>query len=148
MNIRPAVKEDCAALLELVRGLAAFEKAPGAVTVSLEEMETAGFGPQPIWWAFVAETDEKIVAFALYYLRYSTWKGVRLYLEDIYVDEPYRGRGIGGLLMEKLIAEAREKKYSGLMWQVLDWNQDAIRFYQRYGATFDGEWLNVTLALP
>lgn len=147
MNIRPAVKEDCPALLELIRGLALFERDPEAVTVTLEEMEQAGFGPHPIWWAYVAEEDGNVVAFALYYLRYSTWKGTRLYLEDIYVDEAFRGRGIGHLLMEQLIAVAKEKGYSGMMWQVLDWNESAIRFYERYGATFDGEWLNVHLEL-
>lgn len=147
MHLRPAVQSDCPRLLELIRGLALFEKAPEAVTVTLAEMEDAGFGAHPIWWAYVAEEDGKVVAFALYYLRYSTWKGTRLYLEDIYVDEPYRGRGIGHLLMEQLIAVAKEKRYSGMMWQVLEWNKEAIRFYERYGAAFDGEWLNVQLEI-
>jgi len=105
VNIRVAVKEDCARLLELVTELAIYEKAPNEVTVTLKEFEDAGFGTKPVWKAYVAETDGLIVGFALYYIRYSTWKGCRLYLEDLIVTEAYRGKRIGKLLFERLITE-------------------------------------------
>ena len=82
---------------------------------------------------------------ALYYIRYSTWKGQRMYLEDIIVSEKYRSQGFGKLLMDALIAEAKEKKFNGMLWQVLDWNENAIEFYKKYNADFDGEWINVSL---
>lgn len=99
-------------MMGLVHELALFERAPEEVTVTLEHFEESGFGPTPVWWAFIAEdTDKgKILALALYYVRYSTWKGQRLYLEDLIVTEAYRGKGIGKQLFEKLIEEATEKK--------------------------------------
>lgn len=143
--IRPAAKEDCSAMMLLIRELALYENAPEQVTVSLEHFEESGFGQKPVWWAFVAEVDGKIVGMALYYIRYSTWKGQRMYLEDIIVSETYRGSGIGAALMEALIAEAKAKQFRGMLWQVLDWNEPAIRFYKKYNAHFDGEWINVSL---
>lgn len=152
ITVRRARPEDCPRLLELIHELAAFEKAPDEVTVTLEHFRESGFGEQPVWWAFVAESlppapSEEgggVVGFALYYVRYSTWKGQRMYLEDILVTESWRGKGIGKLLMDRLIAEAREKNFSGMMWQVLDWNEPAIRFYEKYGVSFDPEWVNVS----
>lgn len=132
-------------MLALVRELAVYERAPDEVTVTLAHFEESGFGPQPIWWAFVAEEADRIVGFALYYIRYSTWKGQRMYLEDILVTESYRGRGIGRLLMDALIQEARQKKLHGVSWQVLNWNEPAINFYKQYQPRFDGEWLNVAI---
>lgn len=143
--IRPAKAEDCAAMMELIRELAEYEKAPEQVTVTLEHFEQSGFGPSPVWWAFVAEVEGTIAGMALYYIRYSTWKGQRMYLEDIIVSEPYRGKGLGTKLMEALIREAKGKQFSGMLWQVLDWNEPAINFYQKYNARFDGEWINVSL---
>lgn len=143
--IRPAEREDCPQMMELVRELARFERAPEQVTVSMEHFEESGFGEKPVWWAFVGEVDGQIAGMALYYIRYSTWKGQRMYLEDIIVSEPYRGKGIGGLLMDALIAEAKTKRFCGMLWQVLDWNEPAINFYRKYGAAFDGEWVNVSL---
>ncbi len=140
--IRKAVAEDCPAMMELINALALFEKAPEQVTVSLQHFTESGFGDQPVWWAFVAELDNNIIGMALYYIRYSTWKGQRMYLEDIIVDEKARGNGIGKLLMNALIQEATNKKYSGMAWQVLDWNQDAIEFYKKFPTTFDAEWIN------
>jgi ribosomal protein S18 acetylase RimI-like enzyme len=149
MVIRPAKKEDCPQLLELVRELAAYEKAPDEVTVTLSHFEESGFGSNPVWWAWVAEMqdqtgNEKIVGFALYYIRYSTWKGQQLYLEDIIVTQEMRGKGIGKLLFEKLLEICEQKNYKGIRWQVLDWNEPAIRFYKKFeGVSFDGEWVNV-----
>ena len=146
IEIRRAVKEDCVRLLELITELAVYEKAPNEVTVSLDHFEKSGFGEQPIWWAFVAEEGGVILGFALYYIRYSTWKGQRMYLEDIIVTEEARGKGIGKLLMDRLIEEAREKKFSGIMWQVLEWNEPAINFYKKYyNANFDPEWVNCSI---
>ena len=145
ISIRKAIREDCPQLLELIKELAVFEKAPEAVTVTPEHFQMSGFGAQPVWWAFVAEENNSILGFALYYIRYSTWKGQRLYLEDIIVTEAARGKGIGTLLMDRLIEEAKEKKFSGMMWQVLDWNEPAIKFYRKYNATIEDEWLNCSL---
>jgi GNAT superfamily N-acetyltransferase len=147
IHIRPAIAEDCDAMLSLIRELAIYERAPDEVTVSMEHFCESGFGNNPVWWAWVAEVDGQIVGFALYYVRYSTWKGQRMYLEDIIVNEPWRGKGIGKLLMDKLIEVAAEKKFTGMMWQVLDWNEPAINFYKRYNAKFDGEWVNVSIEL-
>jgi L-amino acid N-acyltransferase YncA len=120
ITIRRAVKEDCPRLLELVTELAVYEKAPNEVTISLDHFSESGFGKNPVWWSFVAEANGGILGFALYYIRYSTWKGQRMYLEDIIVTQEARGKGIGKLLMDRLIEEAKEKKFSGMMWQV--WN--------------------------
>lgn len=212
--------------MDLVRELAEFEKAPNAVTVSLQEFENSGFGKKPVWWGFVAVSDnkskaiadstkmvvqdplvtqilgekspdvfgaqdddallnqgaisalgleeencltderpkafatiqpspetkaapssEQIVGFALYYIRYSTWKGERMYLEDIYVRENWRGYGVGTALMDSLLGRAKTEGFKGISWQVLDWNKDAIQFYTRYNAAFDAEWLNVSIDL-
>src|SRR5215207_6337497 len=111
--IRRAVREDCARILELVKELAEYERAPDEVTVSLEHFEQSGFGNRPVWWAFVAEVDGKVEGFALYYIRFSTWKGQRMYLEDLYVTDSMRGKGLGKLLFDKLINEAKRRKLNG-----------------------------------
>ena len=145
VTIRRAQEADCPRLLELIQELATYERAPEAVTVTLDHFTESGFGAAPVWWAFVAEEDGIILGFALYYIRYSTWKGQRMYLEDILVTSAARGRGIGSLLMDALQKEAAEKQLGGISWQVLDWNEPAIRFYEKYNTTFDPEWINVTL---
>ena len=145
-NIRIATKEDCPRLLELVKELALFEKEPQEVTVTLEEFIDAGFGKKPIWKAYVAEADGIIVGFALYYIRYSTWKGCRLYLEDLIVTEEWRGKGIGKILFDKMIEEARELGLNGMTWQVLDWNEPAIKFYEKYNSVIGTGWLNGSLS--
>ncbi len=146
VDIRYAVREDCKDLMALIRELAVYEKAEHEVTVSLEAFEEAGFGVSPVWKSFVALHEGKVIGMALYYTRYSTWKGCRLYLEDFLVTEPYRGKGVGKLLFEKVIGEASQAPYQGMSWQVLDWNEPAIRFYQRYKADFDGGWLNASIS--
>ena len=144
--IRKAEKKDCERLMELIYELAVYEKAPHEVSASLEHFEESGFGKNPVWWAFVAELDGAVEGFALYYIRYSTWKGQRMYLEDFLVNDVMRGRGIGKLLFDKLIEEAREKNFNGLVWQVLDWNEPAINFYKKYkGVEIDSGWLNCSI---
>ena len=145
INIRRAFKEDCPRLLELITELAVYEKAPDDVTVTLAHFEESGFGDKPIWWSFVAEENGAIHGFALYYIRYSTWKGQAMYLEDIIVTESMRGKKIGKLLFDRLIEEAKEKKLHRIVWQVLEWNEPAINFYKKYNADFDGEWVNCSL---
>jgi len=146
LNIRFAVAEDCSRLLELINELAVYERAPEEVTVTLEHFIDAGFGKNPVWKAFVAEVDSIVVGFALYYTRYSTWKGCRLYLEDFIVTEAFRGKGLGKILFEKVIEEAKNGNYSGMVWQVLDWNEPAINFYNKYQAQLESGWLNAALA--
>ena len=145
IDIRRAVREDCPRLLELILELAEYERAPQEVTVTLDHFVESGFGLQPVWWAFVVTVDGRVGGFALWYIRYSTWKGQRLYLEDLIVTRAMRGRGLGKLLFDRLIREMREQNYSGMVWQVLDWNEPAINFYKKYQATFDAGWINCSL---
>ena len=145
ITIRRAIKEDCPRLLELITELAIYEKAPDDVTVTLEHFTESGFGETKVWWSFVAEMDGVIQGFALYYIRYSTWKGQAMYLEDIIVTEAMRGNKIGKLLFDQLIEEAKEKKFNRIIWQVLKWNEPAINFYKKYNAEFDGEWFNCSI---
>lgn len=141
--IRKAVMADCERMLELIKELAVYEKEPEAVTVSFDHFAESGFGKNPVWFAYVAEVAGKVEGFALYYIRYSTWKGQRLYLEDLLVTEKMRGKGMGKLLFDTLIEECKAKKYSGMVWQVLDWNEPAINFYKKYpDVVFDNGWLN------
>lgn len=143
--IRKAKKEDCNRILTLINELAVYEKAPNEVTVTLEHFIESGFGKKPVWWAFVAEQEGIVQGFALYYIRYSTWKGQRMYLEDLLVTETLRGQGIGMKLFAALIEEAKEKKLNGIVWQVLDWNEPAINFYKKLNASFDNEWVNCSI---
>lgn len=146
--IRRAVKEDCPAMLKLIQELALYEKAPDEVTVDFNHFVESGFGEKPVWWAFVGEENHTLVAFGLYYIRYSTWKGQRMYLEDLIVTENWRGKGIGKKLLDRLIDEARERNFSGIGWQVLDWNEPAINFYKKYEeVNFDNEWINCSIKL-
>jgi len=152
VKLRTAIKDDCERILELITELAIYEKAPEEVTVNLNEFIEAGFGEKPVWKAFVAtdssslEEKEVIIGFALFYTRYSTWKGCRLYLEDFLVTEAYRGKGVGKLLFEKVIQEAKENNYNGMVWQVLDWNEPAIYFYNKYKAHLENGWLNASFS--
>jgi len=143
--IRKAQRADCPRILELIQELAHYERAPEEVTVTLAEMEDAGFGKKPVWEAFVAEIDGTIQGIALYYIRYSTWKGRRIYLEDLIVTENMRGQGIGKALFDQVIQEMKAGNYQGMVWQVLEWNEPAIHFYKKYQANFDAEWVNVSI---
>ncbi|BAP32804.1 diamine N-acetyltransferase [Chryseobacterium sp. StRB126] len=143
--IRKAVQEDCASMLELIKELAEYEKALHEVTVTLDEFTEDGFGNSPVWGAFVAELDGEIVGISLYYDRYSTWKGRRLYLEDLVVTEKMRGKQIGKLLFDATVEYGKSNAYSGMVFQVLNWNEPAISFYKKYSPKFDDEWLNVSI---
>jgi GNAT superfamily N-acetyltransferase len=145
IKIRQGRKDDLSRVLELIKELALFERAPHEVTNTVGRMEEDGFGPQPVYGFFVAETPDNIVGLSLYYWRYSTWKGKRLYLEDIIVTKSERGKGTGKLLFERTMQKALEEGCSGMMWQVLDWNEPAIQFYKKYGSNIAGDWLNCSL---
>lgn len=142
IHIRRATPQDMPAVFSLVKELAEYEKAPHEVIVTAEDYVRDGFGQSPLFGCFVAEKDGRIVGISLYYWRYSTWKGKRLYLEDIVVTEKMRGAGIGKLLFERTMQEAADAGCSGMMWQVLDWNEPGINFYRKYEAKLDPEWLN------
>lgn len=145
-TIRVGTKQDLPRVLELVKELALYERAPHEVTNTVERMEQDGFGPNPIYGLFVAENARGIVGISIYYWRYSTWKGKRLYLEDIIVTEKERGSGIGKLLFDKTMQHALDENCAGMIWQVLDWNEPAINFYKKYyNAKLDGEWINCSL---
>ena len=144
-HIRKGIEGDLPRTLELVKELAAYERALGEVSNTVQAMKEDGFGKNPIFGFFVAEVDQEIVGVSLYYYRYSTWKGKRLYLEDIIVTERMRGQGIGKLLFEATLHYSLNQNCTGMMWQVLDWNEPAINFYKKYSAKMDGEWVNCTL---
>jgi GNAT superfamily N-acetyltransferase len=142
ISIRKGQKADLPQVLDLIVELAIYEKAPQEVTITLEALENDGFGPQPVYGLFVAESAGRIIGIALYYLRYSTWKGRCLYLEDIVVREEWRGKGIGTLLFDEVALVAKNDGYKALVWQVLDWNEPALHFYRKYEAQLDPEWIN------
>ena len=146
ITIRKGTKADLPRVLELIKELALYEKALHEVINTVELMEKDGFGPNPIYGLFVAENEKGVVGIAIYYWRYSTWKGKRLYLEDIVVTEAERGKGIGKLLFDRTMQHALDEDCSGMMWQVLDWNEPAINFYKKYyKPKLDGEWINCSL---
>ncbi|GAB3581687.1 GNAT family N-acetyltransferase [Hymenobacter daeguensis] len=144
--LRRGVEADLPQVLGLIQELAAYEKAPDAVTNTLAAMRRDGFGPDPIFGFFVLEDDEAgIVGLALFYTAYSTWKGRMLYLEDLVVTEAGRRGGLGRLLFDAVVAEARATGAMRLKWQVLNWNEPAIAFYKKLGAHIEDEWLNGNL---
>ena len=138
-NIRKGEEGDFKAVLNLIKELALFEKAPEKVTNSVEQMKN----DQDLFELFVAETDGgEIVAMALYYFSYYTWVGKSLYLDDLYVKQEHRGNGLGQELIKLLFKVAQKENCSRVRWQVLDWNKPAIELYRKMGATLDGEWIN------
>ena len=145
MNIRIGKKEDLPRILELIRELAEYENAPKQVTITLGMLEEDGFGPDPIYGFFVAENSTGIIGMSLFYYRYSTWKGKTLFLEDIIVTLDERGKGVGQALFERTIKKAGEENCHRMSWQVLDWNEPAIKFYKKYESYFDDVWVNCDL---
>lgn len=146
INIRAGKKEDCHQVLELIRELASYEKALPEVELTAEQLMKDGFeSSPPKYQLLVADDNGEIVGCALYYRRYSTWKGSTLYLEDLVVKESYRRKGAGSALLKALMKVAGEENAARLEWQVLDWNQDAIAFYERFNTQFDEEWVNCRL---
>lgn len=142
VTIREGKRSDCPDVLQLIHELAVYEKAADQVEVTLEELTEDGFGPNAIYKLLIAESDNKIIGMALYYTKYSTWKGKCIYLEDLIVTEKYRGVGAGKLLFEELIRISANLNSGRMEWQVLDWNEPAIGFYKKYAAELDGEWFN------
>lgn len=145
IEIRKGTQADIPSALNLVKELAAYEKAPDEVEVTIAEMTEWGFGEGKQFDFYVALLDGVIVGMALYYFKYSTWKGKCLFLEDIIVTESQRGKGLGKLLFDKVVEVSKDMKVRRMEWQVLDWNSPAIEFYKKYDATLDGEWLNCKL---
>ncbi|HEU4719126.1 MAG TPA: GNAT family N-acetyltransferase [Bacteroidia bacterium] len=145
INIRPAVAADMPAVLALIKELAEYERAPEEVTVTAEDLVRDGFGECPRFHCFVAEENKKVTGIALYYISYSTWKGSCLFLEDIVVTQSERRRGIGKMLFEEVIRAAKKMNAKRMSWQVLDWNEPAIKFYEKYNPEILREWLNFRL---
>jgi len=141
MEIRPATPKDVPYIFDLIKELALYEKAPEQVTNTSENLHYDLF-EAPICEAIVAEENEEILGFALYYTSYSTWKGRCLYLEDFYVKEKCRKRGIGKLLFDEVVRIAKAKKVKRMDWQVLEWNEPGLQFYKKENATLDSEWVN------
>jgi GNAT superfamily N-acetyltransferase len=145
ITIRKGVRDDLPQVLGLIKELAAYEKAPGEVAVSVEEMERDGFGENPVFRFFVAERDGKIIGISLYYVKYSTWKGKCIFLEDIIVTEKHRKSGIGRKLFDEVVKVAKAMHVRRMEWQVLEWNEPAIKFYEKVNSNFDAEWVNCKL---
>ncbi len=142
MNIlvRECVPKDMSQVLALIKELAVFENSPNEVEITVETLIKEGFGEDPLFTCFVAEINEEIVGMALIYYRFSTWKGRTIHLEDLIVKEKMRSHGIGKALYTKVITYAYEKKVKRIEWAVLDWNEGAIRFYERSGAKVMKNW--------
>ena len=138
--IRKAVKEDMPAVLGLIKALAVFEKEPDAVEVTIEDLQHDGFGEHPYFLCFVAEVGSTIEGIALIYNRYSTWKGKAIHLEDLIVSEVMRGNGLGTALLDEVIKYAHSLGVKRVNWEVLDWNEPAIAFYEKKGAKVMREW--------
>ncbi|GET93353.1 acetyltransferase-like protein [Leishmania tarentolae] len=151
VTVRRARREDTQCMYDLIMELAIYERSPECVVVSKAEMEEEGFGERPLWSAFVAELQETndvkphVIGMALYYYRYSTWRGRMLYLEDFIVTESHRGTGVGKMLFERVLQQAKEEGCHGMVWQALDWNTSAINFYKKYKAEIDPGWVNCML---
>lgn len=140
MTIRKATPNDMPQVLDLIRELAVFEKEPDAVVITADDLVRDGFGDHPLFHCYVAEIDQRIVGIALYYYRYSTWKGKTLHLEDLIVQESYRGTGIGHQLYKEIIHQGQRDQVRRIEWAVLDWNTPAIDFYTKTGAKVLSEW--------
>lgn len=144
-KIRTGTPEDLEDTLALIQELADFEKMPDEVVNTVEMMRKDGFGEHAVFGFVVAAYEEKIVGVAIYYYRYSTWKGKRIWLDDLIVTEKMRGKGLGKLLFEETISIGKTTGCTGMMWQVLDWNEPAINFYKKYDSLIEDGWLNCNL---
>ncbi len=140
--IRKGTKEDMQSVHRLICELALYEKAPQEVTNTVSDMQRDGFGEHPVFFCLVAEQDGVIVGTAIYHLKYSTWKGKGVYLDDIVVTESERGKGIGSMLFAAVMRDAVTMNANQFHWQVLDWNEPALSFYRKYDPSFDAEWIN------
>lgn len=143
--IRQGKKTDLSQVLDLIKELATYEKAPQEVTVSVDELEADSEGEHPLFYFYVAEVEQQVVGTAIYYLKYSTWKGKCVFLEDIIVKESFRGNQIGRKLFEAVIGASRDLKAKRMEWQVLDWNEPALNFYKKFDAHVDASWVNCKL---
>jgi GNAT superfamily N-acetyltransferase len=146
ITVRKAESKDAGILFQFIEELAEFERAPHEVTNTPERIIQDGFGDKPAFTAAIAEYNGEPAGIYVWYIRYSTWKGRGLYLEDIIVSEKFRGKGIGRALMKALMEDALEADVHYMTWQVLDWNEPAIEFYGKYTPVFDGEWINVRMS--
>ncbi len=140
MNIRKATKNDMPQVLELIQELAIFEKEPDAVVVTVDDLVRDGFSENPLFQCFVAEVENEIIGMALYYYRYSTWKGKTIHLEDLIVKENKRGTSAGFALYKEIIKQGKAENVRRIEWNVLDWNTPAINFYEKSGAKVLGDW--------
>jgi len=140
--IRKGIRKDLPSVLKLIKDLADYENASDQVTITLDVLEQDGFGAHPWFWFLVAEKDSEIIGLSFYWIRYSTWKGKFLYLEDFVIKEEYRRHGIGSKLFEETIKMCKQLNLNGMIWQVLDWNSPAIDFYKKFGAEISKDWLN------
>ena len=145
IEVRKAVKEEMPAVLRLINELAKFENEPDAVELTVKDLENDGFGDRPLFECFVAEADGKIEGMALFYYRYSTWKGKTVHLEDLIVREEFRGKGLGSALYTEVIKYAAEQKVKRAEWVVLNWNKGAADFYRRSGANVLADWDTVQM---
>ena len=143
--IRRAIAEDMPGVLALIKELAVYERAPDQVIINAEDLVRDGFGDKPLFWAFVADKANEIVGLALYYFRFSTWKGKCIYLEDLVVKASERRQGIGKLLFDEMIKLSQDEGVERLMWEVLDWNEPAINFYKKYHVIMEPEWVTCKL---
>tara|TARA_B100000287_G_scaffold405297_1_gene428751 strand:- start:254 stop:742 length:489 start_codon:yes stop_codon:yes gene_type:complete len=141
-KIRKGLKKDLPSVLKLIKELANYENALEEVTITLNDLERDGFGSRPWFWFLVAENKNEIIGLSFYWIRYSTWKGKFLYLEDFIIKEEYRRSGVGSKLFEETIKISKHLGLNGMIWQVLDWNKAAINFYKKYNANISSSWLN------
>ena len=142
IKIRKGTKSDLPFVLDLIKELADYENALSEVDISLQQLEKDGFGEKSVFSFIVAEKNNTIIGMALYYIKYSTWKGKCLFLEDLIVNKKHRRSGVGQRLFEAIINTAKKTNMNRLMWQVLDWNEPAINFYKKYNAQISNTWLD------
>ena len=142
VTIRKGEKKDLPTILELIKELAKYENSLHQVSINLKDLENDGFNEAPSYYFLVAEKNDKIVGMSFYWIRYSTWKGKFLFLEDFIVKTKYRRQGVGKKLFNATIKICQKLKLNGMCWQVLDWNKPAIEFYKKYNAEISGDWLN------